>query len=42
MSILFMFLDGVGLGANDPLTNPFAGAEMPNLQKLLDGSIWVC
>jgi len=33
-----MFLDGVGLGADDPLTNPFAGAEMPNLQNLLGGS----
>jgi len=33
-----MFLDGVGLGADDPLTNPFASAEMPNLQKLLGGS----
>jgi hypothetical protein len=33
-----MFLDGVGLGTDDPLTNPFAGVEMPNLQKLLGGS----
>lgn len=32
-----MFLDGVGLGADDPLTNPFARAELPNLQKLLGG-----
>jgi hypothetical protein len=35
--ILFLFLDGVGLGENDPGHNPFALAEMPNLQKLLDG-----
>jgi predicted AlkP superfamily pyrophosphatase or phosphodiesterase len=33
-----MFLDGVGLGADDQLTNPFARAEMPNLQKLLGGN----
>jgi hypothetical protein len=37
MKILFIFLDGVGLGADDPLINPFARAEMPNLQELLGG-----
>ena len=37
MTVLFMFLDGVGLGVNDPLINPFAAAELPNLQKLLGG-----
>ncbi|MCX6083188.1 MAG: peptidase [Chloroflexi bacterium] len=37
MTVLFMFLDGVGLGPDDPLTNPFACADLPNLQKLLDG-----
>lgn len=35
--ILFFFLDGVGLGEADPRRNPFALAEMPNLQNLLDG-----
>lgn len=35
--VLFMFLDGVGLGADDPELNPLARAEMPNLQKLLGG-----
>jgi 2,3-bisphosphoglycerate-independent phosphoglycerate mutase len=34
---LFLFLDGVGLGANDPEINPFARAEMPALQNLLEG-----
>ncbi len=34
--ILFLFLDGVGLGKDDPETNPFARASMPNLEKLLD------
>lgn len=37
MTVLFMFLDGVGLGPDDPLTNPFACADLPNLQKLLAG-----
>ena len=37
MRILFIFLDGVGLGADDPEINPFARAEMPTLQALLGG-----
>jgi hypothetical protein len=37
MTVLFIFLDGVGLGADDPSINPFARADMPNLQKLLGG-----
>jgi len=37
MRVLFIFLDGIGLGENDPATNPFAQAQMPNLNKLLDG-----
>ena len=36
-SILFIFLDGVGLGADDPARNPFAAAEIPNLIGLLGG-----
>lgn len=35
MKILFLFLDGVGLGKDDPQINPFARAEMPNLEGLL-------
>ncbi|MEW6716281.1 MAG: sulfatase-like hydrolase/transferase [Chloroflexota bacterium] len=38
MNVLFLFLDGVGLGLDDPLRNPFARAEMPNLQNLLAGN----
>ena len=34
---LFIFLDGVGLGANDPATNPFARLELPHLHGLLGG-----
>lgn len=37
MHILFLFLDGVGLGAPDPATNPFVTAEIPNLMRLLNG-----
>ncbi|MFC1879638.1 hypothetical protein ACFLZW_06955 [Chloroflexota bacterium] len=37
MRVLFIFLDGVGLGADDPEINPFAKTEMPVLQGLLDG-----
>jgi 2,3-bisphosphoglycerate-independent phosphoglycerate mutase len=37
MRVLFIFMDGIGLGENNPETNPFARAKMPNLNKLLDG-----
>jgi hypothetical protein len=37
MRVLFIFLDGIGLGENNPETNPFARAKMPNLNKLLEG-----
>lgn len=39
MKLLFLFLDGIGLGENDPEKNPFARAKMPNLQALLGGRI---
>jgi 2,3-bisphosphoglycerate-independent phosphoglycerate mutase len=35
--ILFIFLDGVGLGSPDPERNPFVTAEIPNLRRLLNG-----
>ncbi|MGE5464200.1 MAG: hypothetical protein ACM3PS_12640, partial [Syntrophothermus sp.] len=37
MRVLFIFLDGIGLGEDDPETNPFSRASMPNLNRLLDG-----
>ena len=37
MRVLFIFLDGIGLGENDPAINPLARAKMPNLNALLDG-----
>jgi len=37
MHFLFFFIDGIGLGPDDPESNPFARAEMPNLINLLGG-----
>jgi 2,3-bisphosphoglycerate-independent phosphoglycerate mutase len=37
MRLLFLFLDGVGLGSDDPDINPMARAEMPNMAGLLGG-----
>ena len=37
MHVLFLFMDGIGLGRNDPNVNPFARANMPVLQNLLGG-----
>jgi hypothetical protein len=38
MKVFFLFLDGIGLGVNDPVVNPFAKVDMPNLQGLLAGN----
>ncbi len=35
--VLFIFLDGIGLGADDPETNPLARADMPFVRSLLGG-----
>ncbi len=35
--VLFLFVDGVGVGPDDPLTNPLAAAELPALTRLLGG-----
>jgi hypothetical protein len=37
MRLLFLFIDGLGLGADDPEINPLARAEMPNMVGLLGG-----
>ncbi len=37
--VLFVFLDGVGIGEADPERNPFARAVLPTLQNLTGGSI---
>ena len=41
MRILFIFLDGVGLGGNDPTNNPFAAADLPTLTRFTDGHPWL-
>ena len=37
MNVLFIFMDGIGLGENNQGINPFANAKMPKLNALLDG-----
>lgn len=39
--ILALFLDGIGLGADDPDTNPFAVAHMPTARRLTNGERWL-
>lgn len=39
--ILLIFLDGIGLGDDDPATNPFAASKMPTLTALTNGKKWV-
>lgn len=39
--ILLIFLDGIGLGEDDPATNPFAVANTPTLNALANGHRWV-
>ena len=39
MRVLFIFLDGIGLGEHNLETNPFSRARMPTLSKLLNGRL---
>jgi hypothetical protein len=39
--ILMIFLDGIGLGDDDPTKNPFAVANMPTLTGLTNGKRWL-
>ncbi|MFW5691620.1 MAG: hypothetical protein ACOCXZ_03875 [Chloroflexota bacterium] len=41
MHILLIFLDGVGLGADDPAANPFAAADLPTLRRLAGVARWL-
>ncbi len=41
MHLLFIFLDGIGLGDDDPHTNPFATADTPVLHALANGRRWL-
>jgi 2,3-bisphosphoglycerate-independent phosphoglycerate mutase len=40
-SILLIFVDGIGLGEDDPATNPFAAANTPTLHYLAGGQRWL-
>lgn len=39
MSVVLLFLDGVGIGAEDPDVNPMFAAELPTLRTLLGGRL---
>ena len=41
MRILTLFLDGIGLGADDPAANPFASANTPTMHELAKGKPWL-
>jgi hypothetical protein len=41
MHILLIFLDGIGLGDDNPAVNPFAVAHMPTLTALTNGQRWL-
>ncbi len=41
MHILLLFLDGVGLGDDNPAVNPFAAAHLPTLTALANGRRWL-
>ncbi|MDZ4762952.1 MAG: hypothetical protein SGI73_00275 [Chloroflexota bacterium] len=39
--ILLIFMDGIGLGDDDPALNPFAAAKTPTLDALAGGHRWL-
>lgn len=39
--VLLIFLDGIGLGENNPTTNPFAAAHTPTLDSLAGDKPWL-
>lgn len=41
MHVLLIFLDGVGLGDDDPTVNPFTVANTPTLHQLSNGKKWL-
>jgi 2,3-bisphosphoglycerate-independent phosphoglycerate mutase len=41
MRLLFLFFDGIGLGAADPVNNPFAAADLPTLSQFSGGHHWL-
>ena len=41
MRILTLFLDGIGLGEDNPEINPFAAADAPVMRSLANGKRWL-
>lgn len=41
MNILFLFVDGIGLGADDPTVNPLAALSLPSFERLSGGARWI-
>ena len=41
MHILMIFLDGVGLGDNNPDVNPFVAGNLPTIRAMGNGSTWL-
>ena len=39
LKIIFVFVDGLGIGSSDPESNPLRDARFPNLGKLLENAI---
>lgn len=39
MKVLFVFLDGVGIGSPNPKDNPFLTARVPTLREMLGGAL---
>ena len=41
MHLLFLFFDGIGLGLDDPETNPFAAQALPTLTQFTADKKWL-
>ena len=41
MRALLLFIDGIGIGMDDPQVNPFSVAHLPTLTRLTNGQRWV-
>jgi len=39
LKVIFVFVDGLGIGGDDPATNPLRDARFPNLGRLLAGAV---
>jgi len=39
LKIIFVFVDGLGIGGDDPAVNPLRDARFPNLGKMLAGAV---